>query len=67
MSYGVKIRDDKTPFELFLAGVCGWELGLQRSLRDGTSNLDRPFISEKLTSSECCFYLGDQTPSCPTG
>jgi hypothetical protein len=31
-------RDDKTPLELFLAGVRGWEAGLRRTFDGGTSS-----------------------------
>jgi hypothetical protein len=30
-------RGDRTPFELFVAGVRGWEAGLRRRLDDGKS------------------------------
>jgi hypothetical protein len=30
--------EDRTPIELFIAGVRGWEVGLRRRLDDGTSS-----------------------------
>jgi hypothetical protein len=33
-------RGDKTPLELFLGGVAGWEAGLRRWLDDGKSKPD---------------------------
>ncbi len=33
-------RGDKTPLELFLGGVAGWDTGLRRRLDDGKSKLD---------------------------
>jgi hypothetical protein len=29
-------RGDRTPLELFIAGVQGWEAGLRRQMDDGT-------------------------------
>ena len=31
-------RGDRTPLELFLAGVRGWEAGLRQCLNDGTTS-----------------------------
>jgi hypothetical protein len=33
-------RDNKTPLELFLAGIRGWETGFRRRMDDGSSNPD---------------------------
>ncbi len=35
-----KSRGDKTPLELFLAGVRGWDTGLRRRLDDGKPKPD---------------------------
>jgi len=35
-----KSRGDRTPLELFIAGVQGWEAGLRRRLDDGKSKQD---------------------------
>jgi hypothetical protein len=35
---GLQCRGDKTPLELFLAGVRGWEAGLRRRFDNSKSN-----------------------------
>lgn len=32
--------EDRTPFELFIAGVRGWEAGLRRQIEDGKPKLE---------------------------
>jgi hypothetical protein len=38
--YHRNIRGDKTPLELFLAGIRGWEAGLRRQFDNGKSKQD---------------------------
>lgn len=36
----IESRDDRTPIELFIAGVQGWEAGLRRQIEDGKPKLE---------------------------